>query len=215
MRDMPTTKRFILIIPAVCSFVLLIAALFLGAATALAFENQEPAARDCSEWKSRATTFEVAGITLGAALGEVRYDLKRLNETPARYADGLEVKTYLVRDKLSPVAIIETIRCNEGGELVVGIREGGNVYGPFPTVDQWIAKQTLDLQQAGVGRIQRGLSDNKLFLWGVKGRMDPENGLTDYQLLRRNCIQVKEATRLVCGLSHWEVGHVRSRGEMR
>lgn len=197
-------------------FLILMLVGILAARTELRAEVQDPEPLNCAEWTSAATTFESAGVKLGARVAAIPLDLRQRNAPLARYADGLEVRSYLGYDAINrPVASLETIKCVGGGEVVVGIDVGGAVFGPFPELSEWARKEESELTKAGIKNINRDSRGRELFLWGVKAHTDPDNGLIDYVLLRRECVPSQDGERSVCGLASWRVHYVRSRKEIR
>jgi len=164
--------------------------------------------QDCEHWK-RKDGLEYSGIKLGSSLSDIpsRYRLEK-SRSEQRYLDGLAIDVYSAKG-----VAIDTIRCADSRQIVVGISSGDLILGKT-TVDNFIARQKDDLERVSARDISQHVQGRKLSLWGIKGQFEQRNafGVTDFRILRRVCItQTVPDNADTCGLSYWQVHLVRSK----
>jgi hypothetical protein len=184
-----------------------------GLALLLASANSHANQVDCSQWIIDGEGLGTPAIRLGSFLSEIKKVTRLDSRSEARHFDGLEVNKFKV-EPWGPV--LETIRCIDEREMIVGITSGGFVPGHH-FLDEWISQQENDLRQSGVKVIHRGWRGSDFYLWGIRASLDTSNlnGVTDHLVLERRCRQPDQGKNFKCGLASWHVHFARSSSMQR
>jgi hypothetical protein len=195
-----------------------------GVAVALCLSSipAHAAGVDCSTWQTTYSGLELFGITLGSDIKTISQRLIREDGGPRpRWLDGVSVNI----DRLAGPSLngmpIETILCDDGREMIVGMTTGGSLSeaGMFlgariETVEEWAAAHEGDLRKSVRGTIHRAEDDRHVYVWGVKARLEAanEHGLSDYFILRRGCLKrVAPDSFATCPFSWWQAYQTRTK----
>jgi hypothetical protein len=165
--------------------------------------------QDCSKWHRQGDGLEHFEIKLGFLISAVPSAIKSNTLSGPRYFDGLNVNTYVSKEK---GALIETVPCSDGTEFIVGIRTGELIPGKKST-DRWIAEQEVELRQSGIQHVHREWQGAHLYLWGVRSTIgDPSStDVFDHLVLRRGCMRTSSTASSICDMTRWDVHKVRSK----
>jgi hypothetical protein len=177
---------------------------------------------DCRTWETTYPGLELFGITLGSDVKTVNQRLLREDGGPRpRWLDGVSVNIDRITGPSLNGMPLETISCDDGREIIVGMTTGGSLslagtfLGlPVETVEAWTAAHERDLRKSVRGTIHRAEDDRHVYVWGVKARLDAvnEHGLSDYFILRRECLKtVAPDASATCPLSWWQAYQTRTK----
>lgn len=195
--------------PSSCVAVLL-AALWCADATSPVRAQGE----DCRTWEFEGGVNPPtsSGLKLGMERASIGRAHKRSEKAAStRYFDALRVNTYGAEGY-----VIETVSCDAGRELVVGVHAAADFIIQQRPMAGWIAEQRANLARSGVRDIVETHEGQDRILWGVKTRVPAHAGGTaDYLVLRRWCRMTVDKGVRMCGWSGAQVHSLRSRDVSR